>query len=245
MTPTSTSTPDPLLNGATPHQEQDQQQFSTGIEKFDEALGGGFLAGSAVVLQYPTASAGERLTYTFAIDDDHHTVYATPNDDLELLRSDLPAEQARHDDAADSLPATPVSLLDDDSNYTPLLEQPDSCLPDFAGGSVVLDTLTDYPADNGSLRDILATFMSWLRRTGSVAYLLIHDSDHPDHREQARIATDIVDAVIEYEAADTAASNDALHVSKLRHPPANANDLPITMELGIDQEISGTPGETF
>jgi hypothetical protein len=115
------------------------------------------------------------------------------------------------------------------------LEHPASCLPHWTGGSIVVDSITDYPASD--LRRHLSTFTQFLRETNTIAYLIVHtNADTPTDRR--RITTDIADAVLNYQPATTAHGNDTLQVPKLRHPPANAPELPLSLELTVDDTVS-------
>ena len=61
---------------------------------------------------------------------------------------------------------------------------PWSCLPAFTGGSIVVDSITDYrPTD---LRRHLPTFTAFLRETNTIAYLLLHPTARPDAVVHAR-----------------------------------------------------------
>jgi len=235
----------PLVDEDFTRQSERPDRFATGIGALDTALGGGIPARAGVVVKFPAASPGERVAYALAADPSHRTLYATTAADTSLVHGNLSWEQEQQPTASDPPPVEPVSLLGDHNagNYAALLESPQDCLPMFAQASIVVDTLTDYPTDN--LRTALTNFLTFIRKTDCAAYLLIHDSDLPEHQERARVATDIADIVIEYQPAETADGNDALHIPKLRQPPPGADPLPITLDLDVGLQLAGTAGDTF
>lgn len=234
----------PLVDPQFTRDSKGLDHFSTGITALDSALGGGIPARAGVVVKFPAASPGERLGYALATEPDHQTLYATTAPNTALLQGNLGWEQNQRPGDGD-LPAHPVSLAPDgdDKNWSALLESPTDCLPMFSEASIVVDSLTDYPTD--SLRDALANFLTFVRETNCIAYLLIHDSDLPEHQERARITADVADIVVEYQPAETTEGNDALHIPKLRHPLPHADSLPITLGLDIDRRMSGASGESF
>jgi len=243
----------------THHPEHDTEptEFTTGLPAVDDNLGGGLPAGTAVALSYPTASAGERLAYAQAVHPTHPTVYATTGHDTALLEGDLAAEHDRYhpdhsagsngsgDHAVDVVSLTNLENADapSDANkrYAGLLEHPASCLPHWTGGSIVVDSITDYPASD--LRRHLGTFTQFLRETNSIAYLIVH-TNADTRTDRRRITTDVADAVFDYQRSDTDQGNDTLRIPKLRHPPKNAPELPITIDLNVGNTVSVSTGKS-
>jgi len=238
------ATPDaakrPLTNISTPGTDPDV--FTTGLPAVDTRLNGGLPAGTAVALTYPPASPGERLAYAHAVTPEHPTVYATTGHDTALIEGDLAAEHARyHPDHPQAGPPVDVAALTtpEAGDYTGLLEHPRACLPEFTGGSIVIDSITDYPPTD--LQRHLPTLTEFLRETNSIAYLLLHPPGaRPDRH---RTTTDIADVVLEYEPA-TSGGSDALHIPKFRHPPANAPELPVTIDLTVAGTVTVSTGKS-
>ena len=92
---------------------------------------------------------GERLAYAQAFTPEHPTVYATTGHDTALIEGDLAAEHARYH------PDHPQAAHPSTSPHSPPPRRvmgtpgssstPRACLPEFTGGSIVSDSITDYP----------------------------------------------------------------------------------------------------
>ena len=225
----------PLTTISTPGADPDV--FTTGLPAVDTELNGGLPAGAAVALTYPPASPGERLAYAQAVTPEHPTVYATTGHDTALIEGDLAAEHARyHPEADQRVDVAALTTPEADDGYTGLLEHPRACLPEFTGGSIVIDSITDYPPTD--LQRHLPTLTEFLRETNSIAYLLLHPGVRPDRH---RTTTDIADVVLEYEPAT---GGDTLHIPKFRHPPVNAPELPVTIDLTVGETVAVSTGKS-
>jgi hypothetical protein len=49
--------------------------------------------------------------------------------------------------------------------------------------------------------------------------------------------------VFEYEPAASGQGNDTLPIPKLRHPPANAPELPVTIDLTVGETVAASTGK--
>jgi KaiC/GvpD/RAD55 family RecA-like ATPase len=142
----------------------DPGRLTTGVAALDEALGGGFPAGSLVALTAPPDSQSELLCYEFAAaTGGRYLSTFRPADevravlDATLPDADVPVEQLHADD-----------LLDDPGGTLDAL--------DLDASGIVVDTATELErAGRDRYRRALDVFKRRLRSTDSVALLHCQD----------------------------------------------------------------------
>jgi hypothetical protein len=96
-----------------------------------------------------------------------------------------------------------------------VVRNPSGVCPEFTGSSIVVDSITDYPASD--LRRHLSTFARFLRESNRVAYLIVHDNAET-RADRRRLTMDVADVVHTYHPSDTDQANDALRIPKLHSP---------------------------
>lgn len=219
--------------------------FSTGLSVLDGRLGGGLAAGSIVVVEYPAGSSGEQLGYSLFQTDSHNTLY------LSTFRSTKMVEEALQEtdqsmgkvDPAGAI--VPRDVIASDSDSENGLSTVQSLIPDFQSASVVVDLYSDFAKDNPAWEESLMDFAEFIKDREGVCYLMVHPPRSREEQDIVRRVKYLSDIVLRYKTAESAQGNDQLVVSKARTLLAGGNELPIVLDLDVQQSLGISRDRSF
>jgi archaellum biogenesis ATPase FlaH len=219
--------------------------FSTGLSVLDGRLGGGLAAGSIVVVEYPAESSGEQLGYSLFQTDSHNTLYLSTFRSTKMVKEAL---QETDQTMGDMDPAGAIVSRDamtSDSETENDLSGVQSLIPDFQSASIVVDLYSDFAKDNPAWEASLMDFAEFMKDRGGVCYLMVHPPESREEQDIVRRAKYLSDIVLQYETAESTQGNDQLVVSKARTLLAGGNELPIILDLDVQQTLGISRDRSF